>query len=108
MNETEQYFELLRFCLNEELPVPECIKDIQWHKLLVFATKQTIVGIFVPVVLMKDKRLTVESFRGNKPCDEDVMEWVFEEHRLSKNSKTAFERSKHRNGFLRMVSATVF
>ena len=93
MNETEQYFELLRFCLNEELPVPECIKDIHWHKLLVFATKQTIVGIFVPVVLMKDKRLTVESFRGNKPCDEDVMEWVFEEHRLRKNSKTAFERT---------------
>ena len=94
MNETEQYFELLRFCLNEEAPVPECIKDIQWHDLLQFATKQTIVGIYVPIVLMKDKRRSVESFRGNKPCDEEVMEWVFEDYRLRKLSTNMFERTQ--------------
>ena len=93
MNNTEQYFELLRFCLNEEKTVPECIKDINWHDLLEFATKQTIVGIFVPIVLKEDKRVTIESYCGNKPSDEDVMEWVFEAHRLRKFSKIAFERT---------------
>ena len=93
MNNTEQYFELLRFCLNEEKTVPECIKDINWHNLLEFATKQTIVGIFVPIVLKEDKRVTIESYCGNKPSDEDVMEWVFEAHRLRKFSKIAFERT---------------
>ena len=93
MNKTELFFELLRFCIDEEKPVPECIKDINWHELLEFATKQTIVGVFVPIVLKEDKRMTIDSYHGNKPSDEDVMEWVFEAHRLRKYSKMAFERT---------------
>jgi len=93
MDESKNYLELLRFCLNEELSVPACIKDVNWHDLLAFATKQSIVGIYVPLVLMEDKRMKIENYQGNKPSDEDVMEWVFEAHRLRKYSKMAFERT---------------
>ncbi len=93
MDNITPYFELLRFCLNEDCTVPECVKDINWHDLLIFATKQSIVGIYVPLVLMEDKRLTIDKYLGNKPSDEDVMEWVFEAHRLRQQSKTAFERT---------------
>ena len=45
MDETRNYLEFLRFCLNDKEPVPTCIKDIHWHKLLEFASSQTITGI---------------------------------------------------------------
>ena len=93
MDSTSNYFELLRFCLNEDLPVPSCIKDINWHDLLVFATKHAIPGIFLPTILMENGRLGKDDFMGNKPSDEDVMEWVFEGHRLKKNNTTLFGRT---------------
>lgn len=93
MDSTSNYFELLKFCLNEDLPVPSCIKDINWHDLLVFATKHTIPGIFLPTILMENGRLKKDDFMGNKPSDEDVMEWVFEGHRLKKNNTLLFERT---------------
>ncbi len=87
------YLEFLRFCLNDHLPAPACIKDINWHKLLEFATRQTIVGLYARTVLMKDGKLTIEGFMGNKPSDEDVMEWVFEDFRLRKDNTRLFERT---------------
>ena len=87
------YLEFLRFCINDNLPVPPCIKEINWHELLEFATKHAIIGMFIPVVLMKDKKMRVEDFMGNKPSDEDVMEWVFEDYRLRKSNTKLFEQT---------------
>lgn len=93
MDQTSNYLSLLKFCLNEDQPVPSCIKDINWHGLLEFSTKHCIQGLFIPTILMENGRLKKEDFMGNKPTDEDVMEWVFEGHRMRKISTTLFERT---------------
>jgi hypothetical protein len=84
------YLEFLRFCLNDGRRVPECIKQINWHNLLEFAQKQCITGMFIPTLLMEDGRLSIEHFGGNKPTDEDVMEWMFEKQKLERLNNKAF------------------
>ena len=101
MEKTKAYLELLKFCLNDHLPVPESIKDINWHELLVFGKKQTIVGVYIPTVLMKDGKLRKEDFMGNKPTDDDVMEWVFEDYLLRKNNSGVFERAQKASEWFR-------
>ena len=95
MEKSTSYIQFLKFCLNDNLPVPTCIKDINWHDLLIFGMKQAISGLYAPTILMKDGKLTSkEDFMGNKPTDDDVMEWVFEDYRLRKINKTMFERTE--------------
>ncbi len=101
MEESTKYLEFLKFCLNPGLPVPECITTIKWHDLLEFGTKQAICGLFIPTVLMKDGRLTKEDFKGNKPTDDDVMEWVFEDLRRRKRSTTLFGRTQKASEWFR-------
>ena len=88
-----KYLEFLRFCLNDNHSVPESIKDINWHSLLEFASQQTIQGIYATTLLMQDGKMTKDDFKGNKPTDDDVMEWVFETHRLKKNNENLFKCS---------------
>ena len=57
MEKDKAYLDFLKFCLNDHLPVPESIKDINWHELLEFGKKHTIVGMYIPTVLMKDGKL---------------------------------------------------
>ena len=68
--------------------------NIKWHDLMEFGVKHCISGLFVPTVLMKDGRLTVSDFKGNKPTDDDVMEWVFEDLRLRKMNTQLFQRTQ--------------
>ncbi len=91
MDETSKYLELLKFCLNENEPVPNCIKDINWHELLLFAAKQTITGVFASTVMMQDGKMTKEDFQGNKPTDDDVMEWYFELYRIRKRNNEIYK-----------------
>ena len=93
MNDSASYLEFLRFCLDSSMPAPQCVKDINWHKLLEFGVKHTISGLFAPTVLLKNGKLQRDDFQGNKPSDEDVMEWVFEDYRLRKLNQTMFERT---------------
>ena len=67
MEKDKIYLEFLKFCLNDHLPVPPCIKDINWHELLEFGKKHTISGLYVRTVLTKDRKLKTEDFMGNKP-----------------------------------------
>ena len=90
---TSKYLEFLRYCINDNRPVPESIKDINWHSLLEFASQQTIQGIYATTLLMQDGKMTKDDFKGNKPTDDDVMEWVFEMHRLKKNNENLFKCS---------------
>ena len=94
MQKLDPYLEFLKFCLNDNVPVPDCIAEINWHSLLEFGIRQTISGMYVPTVLMKDGKLTIDDFKGNKPSDEDGMEWVFEDYRLRKLNTTMFERTQ--------------
>lgn len=91
MDETSAYLEFLKFCLNEEEPVPACIKDIHWHKLLEFATSQTIPGVYAPTLMMQNGKLAKDDFLGNKPTDDDVMEWYFELYRLRKRNEELYK-----------------
>ncbi len=90
---TDKYLQLLRYCINDNRPVPECVKDINWHDLLVFASQQTIQGIYATTILMQNGKMKKDDFLGNKPTDDDVMEWVFEVHRLNKKNETLFRCS---------------
>jgi len=93
MNNSVSYLEFLKFCLNDGIPAPECAKNINWHSLLEFGVKHTISGLFAPTILLKNGKLKREDFKDNKPSDEDVMEWVFEDYRLRKLNQNMFERA---------------
>ncbi|GAB6981663.1 nucleotidyltransferase family protein [Prevotella dentasini] len=64
-----KYIEFLRFCLHEEAEIPECVSDMNWHALLAFARKQSIVGTCWEGV----SRL---SDIANKPTEDDILEWM--------------------------------
>ena len=101
MDKVKNYLEFLKFCLNGNLPVPPCVKDINWHELLEFGSRHTILGMYAPTVLMKDGKLKKDDFMGNKPSDEDVMEWVFEDYRLRRLNTTLFEQTQKASEWFR-------
>ena len=41
----KQYLEILRYCLNDNIPLPESVKSTDWQGLLLWAQKQTIIGV---------------------------------------------------------------
>lgn len=72
----EKYLEFLRWCLDvpskdnvENVP---SVENIDWHDLLVFAQKQTIVGLYWQGI----QRLPADC--PNKPSEDDVMDWMGE------------------------------
>lgn len=94
MEESTKYLEFLKFCLNSNCPVPEGIATIKWHDLMDFGKKQAILGLFIPTVLMRDGKLAIADFKGNKPTDDDVMEWMFEDLKLRKKNEILFGRTQ--------------
>lgn len=94
MEESTKYLEFLKFCLNDNLPVPEGIATIKWHDLIDFGKKHAILGLFIPTVLMRNGKLAIADFKGNKPTDDDVMEWMFEDLKLRKKSEILFGRTQ--------------
>lgn len=82
----EDYLEFLRFCLDEERPIPDCVGKICWHDLLEFAQRQAIVGVFFYGM----KRI---SSGENKPTDDDVLEWMADTSMLGKRNEELFNRS---------------
>lgn len=75
--EIHSYLSFLSFCLSDTRPVPSCVSSINWTKLLEFAKKQTVVGIFAERLLNDNEALLHdEGFLSNKPTDEDVMAWM--------------------------------
>ena len=95
------YLEFLKFCLNDHLPVPPSIKDINWHELLEFSQKHTISGLYARTVLTKDGKMKPEDFMGNKPTDDDVMEWVLEDYKLRKINTGLFEKTQKASEWFR-------
>lgn len=81
------YLDFLRFSLNEELPVPESVKLIDWDQLLQFAKDQCVPGIY----WMGVHRLG--HLKENKPTDDHVMRWMAACGKLGKRNSTVTERS---------------
>lgn len=81
------YLDFLRFSLNEELPVPESVKLIDWDQLLQFAKDQCVPGIY----WMGGRRLG--HLKENKPTDDHVMRWMAACGKLGKRNSTVTERS---------------
>lgn len=42
---TQAYLDFLRFCINDDAPIPATIKDMDWDGLLSFGNKQSIGGV---------------------------------------------------------------
>ena len=81
------YLDFLRFSLDEELPVPESVKLIDWDQLLQFAKDQCVPGIY----WMGVRRLG--NLKENKPTDDHVMRWMAACGKLGKRNSTVTERS---------------
>ena len=81
------YLDFLRFSLNEELPVPESVKLIDWDQLLQFAKDQCVPGVY----WMGVRRLG--HLKENKPTDDHVMRWMAACGKLGKRNSTVTERS---------------
>lgn len=99
------YLEFLRYSLNENLPVPTNIGRIKWQGLLAFAKEQAIVGIYARRILFANEQLNECNWHGNKPDEDEVMEWMGEVAKLRKRNHLLFEKSAdlakkfHKDGF---------
>jgi hypothetical protein len=81
---TEKYYIVfLGWCLHPNTDIPSCVESINWHDLLLFAQKQTIVGIFWLGILR------LGSSPINRPSEEDVMEWMGEYQKILRRNKKA-------------------
>lgn len=69
--QTIDYLEFLKFCLEPKNAIPSSVESINWTKLLDFAKKQTIVGVYWQEI----QRLVITD---NKPSKDEVMDWMGE------------------------------
>lgn len=97
----EDYLSFLRYSLNLDGEVPTCVQNINWHDLLRFAKKHAIVGVYAYCLLYYYKKLNDCNWNGNKPSEDDVMEWMGEvtkiKHRnilLSRKTEETVQRLK--------------
>jgi len=85
--EIHHYLEFLIYCLDENAThIPECVREINWHDLLLFADKQAIIGIYwqgIEKLFALDKanadvkgHSAEDVFYGNKPKHADLIEWI--------------------------------
>ena len=73
------YIDFLRWCINPSKIIPSCSAIINWHDLLAFAKKQTVVGIYWQgIQRLRDI--------ANKPSEDDVMEWMGEYQKIVRSN----------------------
>lgn len=87
------YLDFLRYSLNDNLPVPSSIGKINWQGLLKFAKEQAIVGVYSRRILFDNNDLNKCDWQGNKPGEDNVMEWMGEVAKLRKRNHLLFEKS---------------
>ena len=101
----EAYLEFLRFALTDNSAVPNSVANINWQGLLRFAKEQAIVGIYARRILFSNDKLNECNLLGNKPNEDDVMDWMAEAAKLRKRNLLLFEKSAditrrfHEDGF---------
>lgn len=77
---------LLRWCLNGG-DIPQAAYTINWHRLLDFAKKQAIVGVYWQGINQ------LGGMQTNKPTDDDVMEWMGAVNQLERQGRKANEKA---------------
>lgn len=89
----DTYLEFLRFALNDDSVVPDSVVNINWQALLRFAKEQAIVGIYARRILFSNDKLDDCNWLGNRPNEDDVMDWMGEVSKLRKRNHLLFEKS---------------
>jgi hypothetical protein len=89
----DTYLDFLRFALNDDSSVPNSVANINWQGLLRFAKEQAIVGIYARRILFTNDTLNDCNWLGNKPNEDDVMDWMGEVSKLRKRNHLLFEKS---------------
>lgn len=87
------YLDFLRFALTDNSAVPDSVANINWQGLLRFAKEQAIVGIYARRILFSNDKLNECNWLGNKPNEDDVMDWMVEAAKLRKRNLLLFEKS---------------
>lgn len=87
------YLEFLRFAQTDNSVVPDSVANINWQSLLRFAKEQAVVGIYARRILFSNDKLNECNWLGNKPNEDDVMDWMAEAAKLRKRNLLLFEKS---------------
>jgi len=87
MDKTTSYLLFLRYCLSDNMTVPNCVAEIDWHGLLDFAKKQSIAGIYGHTILSDNKELNDCGWKGNKPDAKAVMAWLRKTKEIKERNK---------------------
>ncbi len=88
------YVDFIRYSLGVESNIPASIGEINWHELYGFAQKQSISGLLAKTILNIDGTITMDDWRGNKPIDDDVLEWMMDYNMLQQLNSAAAEVSE--------------
>lgn len=89
----DTYLEFLRFALNDNSVVPDSVANINWQSLLRFAKEQAIVGTYARRILFDNDKLNDCKWLGNRPNEDNVMDWMGEVAKLRKRNHLLFEKS---------------
>lgn len=87
------YLSFLRFCINADAEVPDCVRTINWQGLLTFANEQTVTGLCCHGIMklnaMSENGRSVEDiFGSNKPTDDDLLMWLKKTARIPKKNES--------------------
>lgn len=83
---TQDILHFLRYSLDTRHNVPTCVRNINWHGLLNFAKKQAIVGVYAYCILYDNEKLNECEWLGNRPSEDDVMEWMGEVTKIKRRN----------------------
>ena len=86
----DTYLEFLRFALTDNSAVPNSVANINWLGLLRFAKEQAVVGIYARRILFSNDKLNECNWLGNRPGEDDVMDWMAEAAKLRKRNLLLF------------------
>lgn len=92
-SEEWSYLPLLRFAVSKREEVPDTVRTTDWRLLLDFAKKQAIVGVLAPMMLERDERLEQCRWLGNRPTDDDIMEWMGAVRKLESRNRLTNEKA---------------
>ena len=83
----EIYLDFLRFALTDNSAVPNSVSNINWQGLLRFAKEQAVVGIYARRILFSNDKLNECNWLGNKPNEDDVMDWMVTVSKIAKQNR---------------------
>lgn len=96
------YIDFLCWCLHPDINIPSCVERIIWHDLLIFAKKQTIVGVYWQGINQLGDKV------NNRPTEDDVMEWMGEYQKIVRNNFKVDNAVSNLSSFLNQYDIDFF